>query len=933
MRNKRFISLLMIISFLIIGLQPNLSGQAALNSQNSNPDQRIEDLLDEMTPEEKVGQLFLVTFLGSEINESSQIYDLVVNHYIGGAVLLRDNDNFIDSPDTVENAYNLIRDIQSLVWTNAQGQILDPFTNTRSSTSYIPLFIGISQEGDGYPNNQILSGLSPLPDQMALGATWQPELAMEVGKVAGQELSEVGFNLFFGPSLDVLTSAGISGGSDLGVRSFGGDPYWVGEMGSAYIAGMHEGSLGRIAVIAKHFPGKGSSDRSSFQEVATVRKSLEQLKQIELEPFFHVTKSLPGEPDSTDGLLVSHIRYQGFQGNIRTTTKPVSFDPQALSQIIALSPFSTWRDNGGVIVSDDLGSQAVRRFYDPANQSFFARIVARDAFLAGNDILYMGNIISTDAEDNYSTIIQTLDYFTQKYNEDAAFAQRVDESVRRILSLKFRLFKNFTLSNVLSFSDLTGIGISQAVTNEVARQSATLINPNALDLDVLVPSPPGYYDRVLFLTDTKQQQQCSSCIVEPAFGKDAFLDAVYKFYGPQAGGLVNRGFLASYSFDDLSKILLGGEGNIDLENELNSADWVVISILDSNSDQSLLDILRRFLFERQDILRNKKVILFAFNAPYYLDSTDISKLTAYYGLFSKSQPFIDVAARLLFQELTPSGDLPVSVSGIGYDLFEATSPDPNQIINLFLETPIEPVLTPSTTPQATATSSFKVGDTITVRTGVILDHNNRQVPDGTGVRFTLTSSTEGNILQIVDTVTEKGIASTSFGTNQPGLVELRAIVEPSVTSVVMQIDITSEGINVTVIPPTSTVNELAPVTDVTPSPTPSPLVLPQPKTGGVIEWFFMVILLVGIGWLAYIVGGNFYSNLWGFRWALCILLAGLICYDLILILIPGGYEWYSHLGITAKAGLVFGCAVFGWMIGFIWKIISTSQGGYQTDKK
>ena len=64
--------------------------------------------------------------------------------------------------------------------------------------------------------------------------------------------------------------------------------------------------------------------------MATVRKSLEELKQVELAPFFAVTGDATSPESTTDGLLLSHIRYQGFQGNIRATTKPVSFDAQAL---------------------------------------------------------------------------------------------------------------------------------------------------------------------------------------------------------------------------------------------------------------------------------------------------------------------------------------------------------------------------------------------------------------------------------------------------------------------------------------------------------------------------------------------------------------------------------------------------------------------------
>ena len=85
--------------------------------------------------------------------------------------------------------------------------------------------------------------------------------------------------MLLGPSLDVVESPNPSAQIDLGTRVFGGDPFWVGEMGKAYISGLHAGSNSHMVVIAKHFPGRGGSDRSPEEEVATVRKSLEQLKQ------------------------------------------------------------------------------------------------------------------------------------------------------------------------------------------------------------------------------------------------------------------------------------------------------------------------------------------------------------------------------------------------------------------------------------------------------------------------------------------------------------------------------------------------------------------------------------------------------------------------------------------------------------------------------
>src|SRR5581483_10466270 len=346
--------------------------------------------------------------------------------------------------------------------------------SSAGQSNYAPLFIGISQDGDGASGDQILNGLTPLPSEMAIGASWSSNLANQVGAV------------------------------------FGGDPYWVSVMGSAYISGLHSGSGNRLFVVAKHFPGRGSADRPSEEEVPTVRKSLDELKQIELSPFFSVTGS--ASPNSTaDGLLVSHIRYQGFQGNIRATTRPVSFDPQALSAILSLPQFSTWQDNGGLIVSDDLGTHAVRQFYS-ASGSFSARAVARDAFVAGNDLLYLGNLQGNDAPDNYSTIIQILDFFSQKYREDPAFAQRVDSSVLRILSAKSRLFGPFDIHTVHSSSAmLDTLGQSEEVTFNVARRAATLISPEPQDLATLLPSPPQLRDRLIFFTDSSVVHQCNGC--------------------------------------------------------------------------------------------------------------------------------------------------------------------------------------------------------------------------------------------------------------------------------------------------------------------------------------------------------------------------------------------------------------------------------------
>jgi beta-N-acetylhexosaminidase len=906
-----------IVITLLLSTQVGWVG-ASVKTQDDYNMERARQVLADMTPEERVGQLFLVTFTGSTADVDSQIYDLVLNHHIGGVVLLAENDNFVEGTGLLGAAHDLIPQLQTYEWQSSQGPTVDPATGGPAPIQFIPLFIGISQPGGGAPADQMMSGLTSLPDLMAIGATWDTALAEQVGEVAGDELARLGFNLFFGPSLDVLDSPDATLGNGLGAGVFGGDPFWVAQMGQAYIRGLHTGSEGKMMVVARNFPGRGSTDRPAGEEPATVRRSLEQLKQIELAPFFAVTGNAPDSDSTTDGLLVSHIRYQGFQGNIRATTRPVSFDSQALAQILSLPAFASWSQNGGLLVSDDLGSETVRRFYDPGGTSFQARQVARDAFLAGNDLLYLGNIQSSSTPDTYETVVNILAYFSQKYREDTAFAQRVDTATTRILAAKFGLYGSFELNNVIPpVYGLDLVGYSQEVTFQVARQAATLVSPEFLDLDTLIPEPPGVQDDIVFITDTRTVSQCSTCAPTAMLGVDDMQNAALRLYGPQAGGLVSASHLSSYALDAIASILDGGEGSPVLESSLRQADWLVINMLDADPGQPQTSILRRFISERQDLLRNKYIIVFAFDAPYYLDSTDISKLTAYYCLYSKSAPFVEVAIRLLFQELSPDGALPVSVSGVGYDLFTALTPDPDQVISLSLDLPPAPVSTAETTPAGTPTPAIRVGDSITVRTGILLDHNGHPVPDGTGVHFTLSLSGEGSLLQSVDAVTTQGIAHATFNIDRPGLLEIRATSELATVSVILQMEVSGEGFGVTVVAPTP---EAAPTSTPEAVATPDLDDLPLVERGapGFFGWFMMTILVGGLGYLAYYAGTRTVSLRWSWRWGLCTAGGGLLAFTYLAIRLPGAADFVTRFQYGGISAIVLLGSLAGFAAGYAW---------------
>jgi beta-N-acetylhexosaminidase len=566
----------------------------------------------------------------------------------------------------------------------------------------------------------------------------------------------------------------------------------------------------------------------------------------------------------------------------------------------------------------------VRFFYAPTNEGFSADIVARDAFLAGNDLLYLGNILSSDLDDTYATTVRILDFFAQRYREDPTFAQQVDEAVLRILTRKYHLFGDFQLSEVLAPANaLQNIGQSQQLVYDVARRSATLVSPDPQELSSSLPSPPTLRDRLVFITDTVQSKQCSSCPVNSTLSLNSMQDAVVRLYGPTAAGQISAARLSSYTFDDLT-VMLNSPDLETMASNIGRATWVVFLLSGSNKGQP--ELISRFLSERQDLLRDKRIILFSFTAPYYFDATDISKFSAYYCFYSKEPAFIDVAARLLFQELTPLGYSPVSIPGTGYDLFEVTSPNPDQVITLSLGLPpsavptnppvpldssATPTAVPTAPPEPTAIPLFRIGDTIYVRTGVIYDHNNHSVPDGTVVQFTmyLTGQTAG-ISQQSEQTTLHGMAQASFVLENPGLVEIRATSDQATVSDTIRLDVSSgQPAAVTVIVPYPT--ETLEPTPILPTPVDEdPWVTPEGYP--LFSSWILVILFVGLSaWLAYWVGSNLQSQRWGFRWGVCVLFGGLVGYNTLAL----GWLGSPQIVMAGGLGAILGMSALGELVG------------------
>jgi beta-N-acetylhexosaminidase len=922
--------------------------------------QSVASLIKEMTVNEKVGQLFLIDFPGTDTSASSDIADLITNYHVGGVRLKASNQNIVNGASGTRDVADLTNRLQALAAiTETQNTEAVTTTGNASATvqppgiGFVPLFVAVAQEGDGAPYSELTQGVTPIPSQLAVGATWQPEYAGMIGQIEGKELSTIGINVLLGPVLDVLDDPKATTPLDIGTRVFGGDPYWVGKFGAAYISGVHVGSSNRIAVISSRFPGLGSADRSVDDEIPTVQKSVEQLKQIELAPFFAVTQlDANGAPitSTTDGLLVSHIRYRGFQGNIRASTRPVSLDPKAYQALMTLPEIAPWRNAGGITFSDELGVRGVRRFYDPLDSTFNARRVAQDAFLAGNDVLVLGSFGLTNSwEEQLANIKDTIQFFRERYVSDPTFATRVDAALARILALKLRLYQGqFTLENAtVNTIAAADMAPSNEVVQAIAKDAITLLSPSARDLPTLVASSQTKNESIVFITDDRQIKECTKCAAYPAISRTALQDIALSLYGPSTTGQLSPQNVTSLTFSDLAEYIthttaaptataivtdatatsIGETAAVTptataessrVQSAIDNADMIVIAMLDLNPAVKSTQIFRDFLSQRADTWRDKRVVLFAFGAPYYLDTTDISKLTAYFGVYSHQPAFLEAAIRALFGELPPAGASPVSINALNYSLLTQTAPDPSQVI------PLTAGDTISTTQGDVTSLEMKIGDKLKLRAGPIYDLNGHLVPDGTQLQFVLAYPAERVDQQQPTVSTRDGIAETTIVIERKGTLEVRAQADPALTSYVIRISIGDNEASIETFRPT-----VQPT--ITPEPTATPTDKPtaaaaaattaptngskgtvkveQASIGGFVitALALLVIALVSI----LMLNGSRRVSM-SMRWRIVLLSwsAGWIAYIIYATGLPGTVEmaailgWYGSVLLAALVSLV-----------------------------
>jgi beta-N-acetylhexosaminidase len=234
----------------------------------------------------------------------------------------------------------------------------------------------------------------------------------------------------------------------------------------------------------------------------------------------------------------------------------------------------------------------------------------------------------------------------------------------------------------------------------------------------------------------------------------------------------------------------------------------------------------------------------------------------------------------------------------------------------------ENTIPPSGTLEPTPAPTFKIGDSLPLITGIIIDHNGNPVPDGTVVRFSFTIGGDTVTAQQSEAVTSQGSARVQYPVQIPGLLEIRVNSDPAFTSEVLQLDIAAgESAGITAIAPTTNPTQTSLPTftstvgeKTTPTPIPPPVEVVNPA-----DWLLAMIVIWGCGSGIYWIGRRSVNLRWGIRWGLMAVIGGLVVFLYLAIGLPGSPEWLQVAGRAGQILAIFSGIMLGWLGGLSWR--------------
>lgn len=377
----------------------------AFKSNSGGDSEAIKAIIDKMTLEQKVAQLFVVspetlTGVDSVQYAGDMTYQALQDYPVGGIVFAKDNidssSQFGTMTDNLQSYSEEISGLPLFLAAAEEGGSASVLGNNDNLDEYYEN--SYSDDDSDYSSSSANSVHSGAPSMSEIGRKDDSTNAYEAGKSIGSLMSAYGLNLDLAPVADVLSGNSIG----IGNRTFGTDAQTVSDMALEVIRGIQEED---VNAAMKYFPGYGAAS-SNMSGFPVINSSLDELKKKEFLPYSNAIAQ------GMDFVMVGHISVPNVTGD----DTPASLSEKMISEVLR-------KDLGfkGIVMTDYLNDKTIVKNYGAAD-------AAVKAIQAGADLL----LEPDDLEAAYEGVLKAV-------KKGDITEDRLDESIYRILRVKLSM--------------------------------------------------------------------------------------------------------------------------------------------------------------------------------------------------------------------------------------------------------------------------------------------------------------------------------------------------------------------------------------------------------------------------------------------------------------------------------------------------------------
>ena len=335
----------------------------------------VNDTIEGMTNEEKVGQLFFQLTAGVDEN---YLKELMEKYHLGGC------------------RYN-----------NMPGAVVQNQNRILQKYAKVPVFIACNTENGG--KGACANG-TYIGSGIKIGATRKTEHAYNLGRYANVEAKSIGCNMAFSPVCDIHYNWE---NQEVITRAFGNDADRVATMSKAYMDGLH--TVDGFACVAKHFPGNGID----FRDAHLSNNINDFTEQEWMQTYGHVYKTLI--EGGLEGIMGGHIMMPTYMREQNPDIQDTEMLPATLCKEIMTGLLRDKLGFNGMVVTDASHMVAMTNRMTRKEMLPLSINAGCDMFLFFND-----------PDEDFNTMLDA-------YNSGVISEERMTEALTRILGLKAKM--------------------------------------------------------------------------------------------------------------------------------------------------------------------------------------------------------------------------------------------------------------------------------------------------------------------------------------------------------------------------------------------------------------------------------------------------------------------------------------------------------------